>query len=59
MLMPTNVTPSYEYYGCDRNGLDLDATSESPCGYKETSSRPKSTFALSPASDILGKAGKV
>ena len=27
--------------------------------YEQTSSRPKSTSALSPASDILGKAGKV
>ena len=28
-------------------------------GYKQTSSRPKAISAYTPASDILGKAGKV
>ncbi len=32
---------------------------ESAYGYKRSSNRPKSTSALPPASDILGKAGKV
>ncbi len=37
----------------------LEQQRESACGYKENSSDPKLTSAITSASDILGKAGKV
>ncbi len=39
------------------NTVDVADRFESAYGYKQTSSRPKSTSALHPASDILDRVG--